>query len=165
MQTILNYVYIALSQNIFVLPDSSITVNLSKCEKVLCFLCKDKKVPYGSFYEDKLFLDSGVSAYFTLFESDFANMTANLKAPLFMVASGTVLIEHKIFYFEKGTTKVALSKLWPVYCISDIQMHLLSTGQLLQSGLRVEDDKSSSTFCNKSGDVVLLATSNLWGNI
>jgi len=29
----------------------------------------------------------------------------------------------------------------------------------------VEDDKSGSTFCDKSGDTVLLATPNLWGNI
>jgi len=40
-------------------------------------------------------------------------------------------------------------------------MYLLSTRQILQSGLRVEDDKSSSTFCDKSGDAVLLATPNL----
>jgi len=29
----------------------------------------------------------------------------------------------------------------------------------------VEDDKSSSTFHDKSGDAALLATSNLWDNI
>jgi len=44
-------------------------------------------------------------------------------------------------------------------------MCLLSTGQILQSGLRVEGDKSGSTFCDKSGDAILLATPNLWGNI
>jgi len=44
-------------------------------------------------------------------------------------------------------------------------MHLLSTRQILQSELRVEGNKSSSTFCNKSSDVVILATPNLWGNI
>jgi len=31
--------------------------------------------------------------------------------------------------------------------------------------LRVEDDKSSSTFCNKSYNTILLATPNLWSNI
>jgi len=36
---------------------------------------------------------------------------------------------------------------------------------ILQSGLRVEGNESSSDFCNKSGDTVLLATFNLWGNI
>ena len=45
--------HIALSQKKFVLSNSSITINLSKCEKTLCFLCKGKKVPYNSFYEDK----------------------------------------------------------------------------------------------------------------
>jgi len=29
----------------------------------------------------------------------------------------------------------------------------------------MEDDKSSFTFCDKSGNAVLLATPNLWGNI
>ena len=49
-------------------------MNLSKCEKTLCFLYKEK-VPYRSFYKDKWFLDFGASAYFTLFESDFVDMT------------------------------------------------------------------------------------------
>jgi len=40
----INYIYIVLSQNKFVLPDSLIAVNISKCEKALCFLCKSKKV-------------------------------------------------------------------------------------------------------------------------
>jgi len=78
-----------------------------------------------------------------------------------MVASGTILIEHEIFDLEKETTKVAMSKLWPVYYIPSIQIHLLSTGQILQSGLRMEGNKSGSTFCDKSGDAVLLATPNL----
>jgi len=39
--------------------------------------------------------------------------TANSKAPL-------ILIEYEIFISEKKTTKVAISKLWPVYCISSI---------------------------------------------
>ena len=50
------------------------TMNLSKYEKVLYFLCKGKKAPHSSFYEDKQFLDSSISAYFTLFESDFVNI-------------------------------------------------------------------------------------------
>jgi len=82
-----------------------------------------------------------------------------------MVASGTVLIEYEIFNSEKGTTKVAVSKLWPVYYVSGIQICFLSTKQILQFVLRVEDNKSSFTFCDKSGNAVLLAISNLWGNI
>ena len=42
----INYACIALSQNKFILPDLPITVNFSKYEKALCFLCKDKKAPY-----------------------------------------------------------------------------------------------------------------------
>jgi len=37
--------------------------------------------------------------------------TTNSKALLFMVASGTILIEHEIFDPEEGTTKIAISKL------------------------------------------------------
>ena len=105
-----NCVYMAFNKNKSVLPDLSIIVNLSKCEKA----------PHSSFYEDEWFLDSDVSTHFTLFESDFVNMTlgnygwvetANLKAPLFMVAFGTILIEHEIFDPEKETTKVAVLKL------------------------------------------------------
>jgi len=77
-------------------------------------------VSHGSFYKDKWFLDFGAFVHFTLCESVFIDMTsgnyswvetANSKAPLFMVISSTVLIEHEIFNPEKGTTKVAVSKL------------------------------------------------------
>jgi len=78
-----------------------------------------------------------------------------------MVASDTVLIEHEIFDPEKEITKISVSKLWPVYCVSGIQIYFLSTRQILQSELRVKDDKSGSTFHDKSGDAVLSATSNL----
>jgi len=50
-------------------------MNLSKHEKTPCFLYKDEKAPYGSFYEDKWFLDFSAFIYSTLFESDFVNMT------------------------------------------------------------------------------------------
>ena len=91
--------------------------------------------------------------------------TANLKTPLFIVAYSTVLIEHKIFDPKKETTKVAVLKLWLVYYIFSIQMYFLFIRQILQSELRVEDNKSGSNFYNKSGNAILLATSNLWNNI
>jgi len=47
----INYIYMAPRQNRLVLPNSLITVNLSKCEKILCFLYKGKKAPHGSFYK------------------------------------------------------------------------------------------------------------------
>ena len=68
------YACMASSKNRFILPNLSIAVNL-KCEKVLCSLCKGKKVPHGKFYEDEWFLDSSASTHFTLFKSDFVNMT------------------------------------------------------------------------------------------
>jgi len=134
-----NYAYMDSNQNKFVLPYLPIIINLSKCEKILCFLCKSKKASHGSFYKDEWFLDSDASTYFTPFKSDFVDITlgnynqveiVNSKALLFMVASGTVLIEHEIFDFAKGTTKVAVSKLWPVYYVPGIQMHFLFTRQI-----------------------------------
>ena len=91
--------------------------------------------------------------------------TANSKASLFMVAVGTVLIEHEIIDPKDRTTRTAISKLWPVYYIPGMTMHLLSTGQLLQSGLSIEGTMDSSTFCDSSGDAVLSALPNLWGSI
>ena len=44
-------------------------------------------------------------------------------------------------------------------------MYLLFTEKILQSGLRVEGNKSSSIFYDKSDNAILLATPNLWGNI
>jgi len=38
-----NYIYIALSQNRFVLLDLPIAMNLFKCEKTLCFCIRIKK--------------------------------------------------------------------------------------------------------------------------
>ena len=74
------------------LPALPIAENLQKCNRVLCTTCKGKEAPYGCSYNDEWFLDSGASAHFTSFESDFVSMTqgnygrvetANSKAPLF----------------------------------------------------------------------------------
>jgi len=95
-----------------------------------------KKASDSSFYKDEWFLNSDTSTYITPFESNFVNITldnysqvktANSKVLLFIVASGTILIEQEIFDPEKGTIKVVISKLWPVYCIFDMQIYLLST--------------------------------------
>ena len=37
-----------------------------------------------------------------------------------MNASETILIKNEIFNSEKETTKFAISKLWLIYCISNI---------------------------------------------
>ena len=44
-------------------------------------------------------------------------------------------------------------------------MCFLFTRQILLSELRVKDNKSSFTFCNKFYNAILLATSSLWSNI
>jgi len=157
-----------------VLPASPIAENLQRCDRALCTTCKGKKAPYGRSYNDEWFLDSGASAHFTPFESDFVSMTqrnygcietANSKAPLFMVAIGTVLIEHEIIDPKDKTTRTAISKLWPVYCVPGMTMCLLSTEQLLQSGLSIEGTMDGSTFCDSSSNAVLSALPNLWGSI
>jgi len=58
-----------------------------------------------------------------------------------------------------------VSELCLVYCVPSMQICLLSTGQILESGLRVEGNKSGSTFHNNSSDAILSAISNLWSNI
>jgi len=78
-----------------------------------------------------------------------------------MKMNGSWILVLLPFDLEKGTTKVTMSKLWLVYCVPSMQIYLLSTGQIFQFGLRVESNKSSSTFYNKSGDVVSSATLNL----
>ena len=92
-------------------------MSFSKCEKILCFLCKGKKLSYSSFYKDEWFLYSSISVHFTLFESDFVNITLdnygqiktiNSKVLLFIVAFNIVLIEYEIFNPGKGATKVVI---------------------------------------------------------
>jgi len=157
-----------------VLPASSIAKNLQRCDRALCTTCKGKEVPYGHSYNNEWFLDSGAFAHFTPFKSDFVSMTqgnygrieiANSKAFLFMVAVGTILIEHEIIDPKDRTTRTAISKLWPVYCVPGMTMPLLSTGQLLQSGLSIEGTMDGSTLRDSSGDAVLSALPNLWESI
>jgi len=113
-------VCMARCDNKFVLPASPIAENLQRCDRALCTICKGKEVPYGHSYNNEWFLDSGASAHFTSFESDFISMTqgnygciktANSKAPLFIVAVGTVLIEHEIIDPKDKTTRITISKL------------------------------------------------------
>jgi len=113
-------VCMAQCDNKFVLPALPISENLQRCDKALCTTCKGKKAPYGHSYNDEWFLDSGTFAHFTPFESDFVSITqgnyghietANSKASLFMVAVGTVLIEHEIIDPKNRTTRIAISKL------------------------------------------------------
>jgi len=82
-----------------------------------------------------------------------------------MVAVGTILIEHEIINPKNRTTRTTISKLWPVYCVPGMTMHLLSTGQLLQSGLSREGTMDGSTFHDSSSDAVLSTLPNLWGSI
>ena len=46
-----------------------------------------------------------------------------------------------------------------------MQIHFFSTGQIIQSGLKVEGDESGSIFHDKSSNAVLSATPNFQGNI
>jgi len=137
-------------------------------------LCKGKNISYGSFYKNEWFLDSDASTHFTLFESGFVDITtgnysqvkiANSRVPLFIIAFKTVLIEHEIFNSKKETTKVAVSKIWPLYCVSDIQIYLFiksrTTFIVFYSQSRLKNLFSKDKF----GNAVLLVVSNLWDNI
>ena len=68
-------VCMARCDNKFVLPASPIAENLQRCDRALCTICKGKEVPYGHSYNNEWFLDSGASAHFTSFESDFVSIT------------------------------------------------------------------------------------------
>jgi len=125
-----------------VLPALPTTENLQRCDRALCTIYKSKEVPYGCSYNNEWLLDSGASTHFTSFESDFISITqgnygrvetANSKAPLFMIIVKTVLIEHEIIDLDPKdrTTRTTISKLWPVYCVPGMTIHLLSTEQLL----------------------------------
>ena len=81
-----------------------------------------------------------------------------------MIVPGIVLIKHKIFNPEKGTTKVFILKIQLVYCVLGIQICFLSTRQIIQSELRVEGNKSSFTFQNKPSNAILSANF-IWNNI
>jgi len=61
--------------NKFVLPALPIAENLQRYDRALYTTCKGKEAPYGCFYNDEWFLNSGTSVHFTPFESDFVSMT------------------------------------------------------------------------------------------
>ena len=82
-----------------------------------------------------------------------------------MIAIETILIAHEIIDPKGRTTRTAISKLWLVYYVPSMIICLLSTEQLLQSGLSIEGIIDGSTFCNLSGDAILSALPNLWGSI
>jgi len=130
-------VYMTQCNNKFVLPTSPTAENLQRCDRALCTAYKGKEAPYGCSYNNERFLDFDAFAHFTPFEFDFVSMTqgnyghietANFKALLFMVAVGTVLIEHEIIDPKDMTTRTAISKLWLVYYVPGMTMCLLSTG-------------------------------------
>jgi len=68
-------VCIAQCDNKFVLPALPIAENLQRCDRALYTVYKGKEAPYSCSYNDKWFLDSGASAHFTPFKSDFVSMT------------------------------------------------------------------------------------------
>ena len=65
-------------------------------------------------------MNSNIFIYFTLFKSNFVNITLdnysqvktiNLKILLFIIVSNTILTKYKIFNLDKETTKVVVLKL------------------------------------------------------
>jgi len=64
-------VYIAQYNNKFVFLALPIAKNLQRYNRVLCTTYKGKEAPYGCSYNDEWFLNSGTSAHFTPFESNY----------------------------------------------------------------------------------------------
>jgi len=122
-------------------------------------------------------LDFSAFTHFTLFESDFVDITsdnyswvktANSKVLLFIVASGTFLIEFWL-NMKSLTLRKRLLKLlyqnYDQYIISLVYRYVFSLLDKFFSLYWIEDNKSSSTFYDKSDNAVLSYTPNLWNNI
>ncbi|KAJ3560169.1 hypothetical protein NP233_g11012 [Leucocoprinus birnbaumii] len=108
-------------------------------------------------------LDSGASAHFTPFRSDFSTIdeglrgiiqTAKRGAPLYIKGEGSIMVESEVPVGTKGTRKVQVL-LSPVFYVPGMNERLLSMGKLLQTGLRAESDQNGTVFYNESGAGVL----------
>jgi hypothetical protein len=97
-------------------------VNLHVCLKLTC-PCKAKQ---GSAFNAEWILDSGASAHFMPYLSDFTTInkknfgnvwTAGKNAHLAIKGKGTVLIQHEIHDSRTGTCKMSIMSLEPVFFI------------------------------------------------
>jgi hypothetical protein len=120
-------------------------VNLHVCLKSTC-PCKAKQ---GSAFNVEWILNSGASAHFTPYLSDFTTINkknfgnvqmVGKNAHLAIKGKGTVLIQHEIHDSRTGTRKMSITSLEPVFYILGMNNRLMSSGQLLQTGLQSKSD-------------------------
>jgi hypothetical protein len=137
-------------------------VNLHICLKSTC-PCKAKQ---GSAFNAEWILDSGASAHFTPYLSDFTTINkknfgnvrmAGKNALLAIKGKGTVLIQHKIHDSRTGTCKMSITSLEPVFFVPGMNDQLMSSRQLLQTGLQSKSDRNGTVFKDESGLPILSA--------
>jgi hypothetical protein len=115
-------------------------------------------------------IDSGASAHFTTHLEDFSEIkmgnfgevqTASKIEP--MLGRGNVLIEHLVVDKKTGVEHVRKTRLWPVFYFKGrSDLRLISPGQLLRSGLRLEADAETSNFFDEKGQIVLQGISGFF---
>ena len=160
----------ASSQNRFVLPDSSIAVNLFKYKRYYTLCVRVKKHLMVAFMKmndswtlvprlTSLYLSLTLSIWLWVIMAKLRLQTQKYHYLWLLLA--LFWLNMKSLIIRKGLPRL-LYQNYDQYIVSlGIQIHLLSTRQIFQSRLRVKDDKSGFTFCDKSGDAILLDISNL----
>jgi hypothetical protein len=107
-------------------------------------------------------LDLGASGHFTSHLEDFSDIqmgnfgivqTASKLEP--MLGQGTVLIECLVVDKKTAVEHVQKTRLWLVFYFKGMDHRLISSGQLLRSGLRLEADADTSTFFNERNHIML----------
>ncbi|KAF7773627.1 hypothetical protein Agabi119p4_5794 [Agaricus bisporus var. burnettii] len=123
-------------------------------------------------YPIKWMLDSGASAHFTGSLSDFSTvdrgffgMVQTASGQLKIQGRGTVHIQHLVVDTNTGTKEIQRTKLWPVFYINGMHMRLISVGQLLRSGLRLEANAKHLTFRDENNHAVLSGISGHFPSI
>jgi hypothetical protein len=73
-----------------------------------------------------------------------------------MLGRGTVLIEHLVVDKKTAVEHIQKTRLWLVFYFKGrSDLRLISSGQLLQSGLRLEADADTSNFFDERNCIVL----------
>ncbi len=132
-----------------------ISFNLLKCEhnKYLsqCAKCKEHT-------NNMWLLDSGASAHFTNNISDFIDYTPIAKSDrmpvktvahtIYVEGTGSALLKHYI------ANKLITTRVYPVFYIPSMSMHLLSMGVFLQQGLHILGNSQHINLLDNSKTIV-----------
>jgi hypothetical protein len=120
----------------------------------------------SSQYQTKWMINSGASAHFTGTLADFSSVQMGFfgivhtaSTPQHIKGRGTVFIEHLVIDLQTGAKSTHVTKLWPVFYIEGTQMRLISAGQLLRSGLRLEANAKMHIFRDENNRAVITGVS------